>query len=470
MLFNTPLFLYFFAVFFLLYSFVFLRRTPRLWLILVGSLVFYAGWNYRFIPLLVLSSVVDYFVAQAIETAAGHERRRRWLLTASMVTNLGILGIFKYSGFVLESVHDLLGALGYSVALPTLAVALPVGISFYTFQSMSYTIDVYRGRMRAHRGLLQFTAALAFFPQLVAGPILRARQILPQLEEIRSPTWPGVKHGLVLITVGLCKKTMADLLAAPVAIAFDGPDPVSWLESWTGVLAFAGQIYGDFSGYSDIAIGLGLLLGFELPQNFRLPYFATSPVEFWRRWHITLSTWLRDYLYIPLGGNRSRRHLNVMITMLLGGLWHGAAWTFLVWGAFHGALVSATHLLQKVPTLARWSALDTASAKAIKMAATFYLVLVGWVFFRAQTFDGAWDLLLHLHTPQGLPSFPPEAPVITALTVVALVWMHVMDWLVLHKGASIERRAWLLWPLLVLGQMFTILIGDPGHAFIYFQF
>ena len=304
----------------------------------------------------------------------------------------------------------------------------------------------------------------------MAGPILRARQILPQLEEIRSPTWPGVKHGLVLITVGLCKKTMADLLAAPVAIAFDGPEPASWLESWTGVLAFAGQIYGDFSGYSDIAIGLGLLLGFELPQNFRLPYFATSPVEFWRRWHITLSTWLRDYLYIPLGGNRSRRHLNVMITMLLGGLWHGAAWTFVVWGAFHGALVSATHLLQKVPTFARWAALDTASAKAIKMAATFYLVLVGWVFFRAQSFDGAWDLLLHLHAPQGLPSFPPEAPVIAALTVVALVWMHVMDWLVLHKGASIERRAWLLWPLLVLGQMFTIFIGDPGHAFIYFQF
>jgi D-alanyl-lipoteichoic acid acyltransferase DltB (MBOAT superfamily) len=470
MLFNTPLFLWFFAGFFLLYSFVFLRRTPRIWLILVASLVFYAGWNYRFIPLLVLSSVVDYGVALGLERAEGRERTRRWLLALSIATNLGILGVFKYSPFMLDSVSGFLTALGYPVTLPTLEILLPVGISFYTFQSMSYTIDVYRGVLRARRGLLEFTAALAFFPQLVAGPILRARQILPQLENLPKPSWNGVKHGLVLITVGLCKKTAADLLAAPVAAAFDGPDPASWLETWTGVLAFAGQIYGDFSGYTDIAIGLALLLGFQIPPNFRLPYFATSPADFWRRWHISLSTWLRDYLYISLGGNRAHRYVNVMITMLLGGLWHGASWTFVAWGAFHGLLVSATRALENVPALTRWAVLDTFWARALKMAGTFYLVLMGWVLFRAQTLDGAWQILVNLHSPQGLPASATVAPVIAGLTVVAVVWMHALDWVVIHKSAAIERRGWLLWPLLVIGHLFTILIGDPGRAFIYFQF
>ena len=470
MLFNTPLFLWFFASFFVLYSFVVLRRVPRVWLILVASLVFYAGWNYRFIPLLLLSSLVDYSIALGLERAQGRERLRKWLLAASIGTNLGILGLFKYSPFLLDSVSGLLTTLGLPVALPTLEILLPVGISFYTFQSMSYTIDVYRGVIRARRGLLEFTAALAFFPQLVAGPILRARQILPQLENLPTPTWEGVKHGLVLITVGLCKKTVADLLAAPVAIAFDGPGPVSWVETATGVLAFAGQIYGDFSGYTDIAIGLALILGFEIPRNFYLPYFSTSPTEFWRRWHISLSSWLRDYLYIPLGGNRAHRYTNVMITMLLGGLWHGASWTFVAWGAFHGVIISATRALEGVPGLARWAALDSVWARALKMAATFYLVLVGWVLFRAQTIEGAWALLVDLHAPSGLPAADPSAVVVAALSVVALVWMHALDWVVIHWGQAIEQRRWLLWPLLVVGQIFMILIGDPGHAFIYFQF
>ncbi len=470
MLFNTPLFLWFFACFFLLYSFVFLRRTPRLWLILVGSLVFYAGWNYRFIPLLVFSAVVDYFIAQALERARGHERRKKWLLAASVATNLGILGVFKYSSFALASVADLLAAFGYSVSLPTLELVLPVGISFYTFQSMSYTIDVYRGEMRARRGLLQFTAALAFFPQLVAGPILRAREILPQLESLPKPTWDGVKHGLVLVILGLCKKTVADLLAAPVATAFDAAGPVSWLETVTGVVAFAGQIYGDFSGYSDIAIGLGLVLGFHIPLNFRLPYFATSPAEFWRRWHISLSSWLRDYLYISMGGNRRRRYANVLITMLLGGLWHGASFTFVAWGLFHGAIIVGQRALEHLPLLARWTRADTIWVRTVRRAFTFYLVCIGWVFFRAQTLEGAGDMLLDLHVPTALPASEPEALVVAGLTLLALMGMHGADWVVLQRARAIESRAWLLWPLLVLGALFMILIGDPGHAFIYFQF
>ncbi len=231
MLFNTPLFLWFFATFFVLYSFVFWRHRPRVLLILVGSLVFYAGWNYRFIPLLVASGVIDFCVGLGLEREA-RPNRRRWLLAVSMATNLGILAVFKYADFALDSVASLAASFGYSPSLPTLEIVLPVGISFYTFQSMSYTIDVYRGRMKARRGLLQFVAALAFFPQLVAGPILRASHILPQLEKLPVPRWEGksgARYGLVLITAGLVKKTLADLLAGPVATAFDGAEPVGWI-------------------------------------------------------------------------------------------------------------------------------------------------------------------------------------------------------------------------------------------------
>ena len=266
--------------------------------------------------------MADYFLAIHISQAQAI-RRRKQLLSLSIGINLGILAIFKYADFAIQSVSELLAVIGYEASFPVLSFLLPVGISFYTFQSMSYTIDVYRGQMEPRKGLLQFTAALAFFPQLVAGPILRARQILPQLEKIPIPDWPGVKHGFLLITVGLFKKTLADLLAGRVDAVFGSTGPVSLLEAWTGVLAFAAQIYGDFSGYTDMAIGIALLLGFKIPINFRLPYFATSPVDFWRRWHISLSSWLRDYLYISLGGNRNHRYRNYDVAgwaMAWGGL------------------------------------------------------------------------------------------------------------------------------------------------------
>jgi D-alanyl-lipoteichoic acid acyltransferase DltB (MBOAT superfamily) len=469
MLFNTPLFLLFFTVFFLLYSFVFLRRTPRLYLILVSSLVFYAGWNYRFIPLLIFSAVVDYFAAQAIDNS-NRTAVRKLLLAVSVAVNLGILAVFKYSGFVLQSVADFLQLFGYQPSLPVLELVLPVGISFYTFQSMSYTIDVYRGDMKSRRGLLQFTAALSFFPQLVAGPILRARQILPQFENIPVPTWAGVKHGFLLITVGLTKKTVADLLAVPAAVVFDSGETVSWIETLTGVLAFAGQIYGDFSGYSDMAIGIGLLLGFQLPENFRLPYFASSPVDFWRRWHITLSTWLRDYVYISLGGNRHDRFRNIFITMLLGGLWHGAAWSFLAWGLYHGALLVATHLLGQARILRPFSQPASWLTRIIKSVLTFYLITIGWVLFRAVSFDSAYEIIMDMHLPGGLPGAASNAMLIAKLTIGALVAMHLIDFCVIHYRGVIENRAWLFWPLLVLFNSFCLIIGEPGNAFIYFQF
>ncbi|NND43781.1 MAG: MBOAT family protein, partial [Xanthomonadales bacterium] len=243
------------------------------------------------------------------------------------------------------------------------------------------------------------------------------------------------------------------------------------METWTGVLAFAGQIYGDFAGYSDMAIGLALVLGFRIPLNFRLPYFAVSPVDFWRRWHISLSTWLRDYLYIPLGGNRNNRRMrNIFITMLLGGLWHGAAWTFVIWGAFHGAIITATHWLAGLRVFARFNDSPARWATLAKWALTFYLVLIGWVLFRANSLEGALALIADLHTFRGLPEPGQAAGLIFGLTVAAVLLMHLMDRFVLKRAEWLERKPWLFWPLLVIGQLLCLMIGEPSSEFIYFQF
>lgn len=468
MLFNTPIFFLFFTSFFLLYSFVFLKHYPRLLLILVGSLVFYGGWNYRFIPLLVFSAVVDYFVARAIQ-GESDKKKRKLLLAISIITNLGILAIFKYSDFAMQSVGDLFDLFGYELNTPVLALVLPVGISFYTFQSMSYTIDVYRGDLKARTGLLPFIAALSFFPQLVAGPILRARDILPQLDLMPTATWKGMKHGALLFTVGLFKKTLADMLAGNVATGFDA-GVVSTLETWTGVLAFAAQIYGDFSGYTDMAIGVGMMLGFAIPLNFRLPYFASSPVDFWRRWHISLSSWLRDYLYISLGGNRNHKYRNIMLTMLLGGLWHGAAWTFVVWGFFHGAIIVGTHVLAQVPMLANLGESRNFAIRVSKWAFTFYLVLIGWVFFRALDMGSAIDVLSSMHFWTSSPSNSSAALLYFALTVLALVTMHLIDWIVIKFSSNIESQWWSFWPSIFVFQFICFTLGTPNNAFIYFQF
>ncbi len=470
MLFNTPIFLLFFLVFLLFYGFVFLRQTPRLYFILVASLVFYGAWNYKFIPLLVGSSVVDYYLALAIAGAVTPQARKL-LLTASVIMNLGILALFKYADFAIQSVAELMSGFGYTPDTVTLSWVLPVGISFYTFQSMSYTIDVYRGDMHARKGLVQFTTALAFFPQLVAGPILRARQILPQFHNIPIPTWANAKHGFLLIVVGWMKKTVADLLAIPAAAVFDSGASVSLLETWTGVLAFAGQIYGDFSGYSDMAIGLALLLGFKIPLNFRLPYFATSPVDFWRRWHISLSSWLRDYLYIPLGGNRNNHRLrNIFITMLLGGLWHGAAWTYVIWGAFHGFIITATHYLGGLKIFAGFSNSSSRWAKLTQWAITLYLVLLAWVFFRASSLDSALAILSDMHDLSGHVNSGPMALSIFFMTASAFLLMHLLDLFVIRRADRFEARPWLFWPLLVIGVTLCLLIGEPSNEFIYFQF
>ena len=469
LIFNTPIFFFFFLAFFSIYGLILVRQRPRVALIIVSSLVFYGAWNYRFIPLLVGSALADYFIALQIEKTGERSVRRRWV-TLSLFINLGVLALFKYADFALKSVQDLLGAVGVDATLPTLQWVLPVGISFYTFQSLSYTIDVYRGDMKARRGLAEFVAALAFFPQLVAGPILRAKQILPQMHSLPTPTWANAKHGFVLITAGVFKKTFADLLAIPAATAFDGNSSASLIETWTGVLAFAGQIYGDFAGYTDMAIGIALLLGFKIPANFHLPYFATSPVDFWRRWHISLSTWLRDYLYISLGGNRTgSRWRNVMITMLLGGLWHGAAWTFVAWGAFHGALIALSHAFSRIKLLSFFQS-GSRIASLLKWAMTFYLVLIGWVLFRATSFGNALDVLSSMHG-LGDGALPGgKASLILGSTIIVVALMHLVDLLVIKKAAAMESRAWALWLFIILINAICLMVGEPSNEFIYFQF
>lgn len=470
MIFNTPLFFWFFAIFILCYGFIFLRQTPRVYLIVAGSLVFYGAWNYHFIPLLVGSAVADYFIAQMIDKGKDKQTKKKWLWL-SLAINLGILGMFKYADWVLQSVAEFLLVFGYQASIPTLSWVLPVGISFYTFQSLSYTIDVYRGDMKPRKGLVEFVAALSFFPQLVAGPILRARTILPQMHNISLPSWDEAKYGFLLITIGLLKKTGADLLAIPAQNAFEAQETLTTLEVWTGVLAFTGQIYGDFSGYSDMAIGIALLLGFKIPLNFRVPYFALSPVDFWRRWHISLSSWLRDYLYISLGGNRNNnRTRNVFITMLLGGLWHGAAWTFLAWGAFHGLIITVTHHLANMARFKSFNESNSIFIKLFKWAVTFYLIMLGWVLFRAESLTVAWSMIGAMHSFSGLEGWGHNAIAIFISVMLMVALMHLIDYLILNKGERfIQRPVW-FWLTMVLVQFICLMIGDPSDEFIYFQF
>ncbi len=393
LLFNSFGFWFFFVVVLVLYQQ--LQRRGQNVLLLVASYYFYGCWDWRFLGLIGLSTLIDYYVALTIEdsTSASH---RKWLLTISMVANLGILAFFKYYGFFAQELGHLMHAVGAPALLPTLKIVLPVGISFYTFQTMSYTIDVYRGDCKAARNLLDFAVYVAFFPQLVAGPIERAATLLPQMLMDRKPTAMDFRDGMFLVISGMFRKiVIADNMAPLVNAIFSRE--ISTLTGWEvllGIYAFAFQIYGDFSGYSAIARGVSRWLGFNLMTNFHMPYFAISPSDFWRRWHISLSQWLRDYLYIPLGGNRLGTLLtyrNLMLTMLLGGLWHGANWTYIVWGAIHGVMLCGFRLMgdgqQKVTVpLTLWQRIP-------RMVMMFHLVCFAWLFFRAESVLQAVGLL-----------------------------------------------------------------------------
>lgn len=377
MVFNSLIFLVFFLVVYGLYR-VMPHRGQNL-LLLVSSYFFYGWWDWRFLSLIFISTVVDYWAGLAIEHADENARRRKIALWISLVSNLGILGFFKYFNFFADNLVVLLQGVGISSPVRHLNIILPVGISFYTFQTMSYTLDIYSRQMRPTRNFLDFAAFVSFFPQLVAGPIERASKLLPQIQTPRTITRGDMESGAWLVFWGLFKKcVVADNLAMLIDTGFGGGSATG-AQSLLGLYAFAFQIFCDFSGYSDIARGLARWMGIELMLNFNNPYFALNPREFWARWHISLSTWLRDYLYIPLGGNlkgRRRTYVNLVLTMLLGGLWHGAAWTFVAWGAFHGALLAIYHA---------WAAkfspsgtLDSGRWIGLRRLWMFHLVCLGW--------------------------------------------------------------------------------------------
>ncbi len=364
------------------------------YVLLAASYFFYMWWNPKFILLILTSTLIDYLCGMALPRLT---RNRRLVLVVSLITNLGLLGFFKYYNFFSSSIAEVLGISTDSLFLQ---IVLPVGISFYTFQSMSYTIDIYRGELEPVRSFVDFALFVAFFPQLVAGPIVRAREFLPQLKGWHSPCGRDVQEGIMLVLLGLVKKmVLADNFARISDAYFGnvGGSPGPWA-AWTATLAFAMQIFFDFSGYTDIARGSALLLGFRFPTNFERPYLASSITEFWRRWHISLSTWLRDYLYIPLGGNRKGRlqtYRNLMVTMLLGGLWHGASWNFVAWGGYHGGLLAAHRVIGRRSR----SEPVTWFTRALRPGAVllnFGLVLIGWVFFRARSFEDSWAVLRNL--------------------------------------------------------------------------
>lgn len=498
MVFNSFTFVVFFAVMLALHNAPLSWTTKKINLLL-GSYLFYALWNPPFILLLWLSTVVDFYMARLIADE-NRPARRKALLAVSLVLNLGMLSYFKYGGFLLENFTVLLNSLGIAFQAAKPDIILPVGISFYTFVTLSYTLDVYRRKFAPEPSLLNFALFVTYFPHLVAGPIVRPEDLIPQFKTPRRATGEQLRWGLLLLSLGLFMKvTIADgLLADTADLIFSLPFPVQPLDAWTGVLAFSGQIFCDFAGYSTCAIGVSLCLGFVLPDNFRYPYAAIGFQDFWRRWHITLSTWLRDYLYIPLGGNRHgafRTYINLMITMLLGGLWHGASWTFVVWGALHGLFLCVERLIRQAGerrgAKRRTEASELAGDERLVSRAsvislpggrfarrfglamlTLFLVNITWVFFRAPTFGGAMLLLLCMF------GAIPNAPIMlttTAILTVGLVTVGLITchWL-LRDGSLVQlaRRlpGWVLslaWAAMLI---LVILTQKGSGSFIYFQF
>ncbi len=476
MVFNSLAFFVFLACAFSLYWLIpkqYLRAQNLL--LLVASYVFYGWWDWRFLSLIAFSSVIDYSVGRQLAHTKVASQRKRWL-ALSLLTNLGVLGVFKYFGFFVESFAGLLTALGISANVPTLSIILPVGISFYTFQTLSYTIDIYREQLDPIDDVIAFFAFVSFFPQLVAGPIERAANLLPQFQTARTFTRAGGAAGLQLILWGLFKKVViADNLASVVDLVFGNYGGYSGQDVAVASVFFAVQIYCDFSGYSDMAIGTAKLFGFDLMRNFATPYFATSIQDFWRRWHISLSTWFRDYVFIPLGGNRvnaAKHARNIMLTFLLSGLWHGANWTFVVWGGIHGLLYLPRIVL---PKRWRW---PRKWQPIVGWLTTIPVVVLAWIFFRANSIGHAVGLLLHVGLGGWGTSQLATVQYAVALPLMMLsaivIGLFVVEYLQRDKACPLFLPNW---PVLgrwaaYYGVIALILFYGKVNAtpFIYFQF
>jgi alginate O-acetyltransferase complex protein AlgI len=475
MVFNSLQFLWFFPVVYALYRActpvfgVERGRRAQNWLLLLASYYFYAAWDYRFLALLAASTIVDYSCGLAMDRIS-NQRQRRLVMALSITFNLSLLGFFKYFNFFADNLATLAAAVGWHPDFVTLRVLLPIGISFYTFVTMSYVIDVYRREIRPTRNFVEFAVFVAYFPHLVAGPILRATTLLPQIQQPRRIGREQIAQGLWLIAWGFFQKIfVADNLAPLASRVFAHGAHPAGVNVLVGVYAFAFQIYGDFAGYSNIARGTSKLMGIELIENFRFPYLVRTPQAFWRHWHISLSTWLRDYLYVPLGGNRGsarQTRRNLMITMLLGGLWHGAAWTFVLWGLYQGVLLVLYR--PYAATIEGWRGVRSAVAWTVM----FHLTCAGWLIFRAPSVRDLAALARGLFT-----NFAPSAIDVNGL-LVPLV-LYVTPLVAIHL---VEARAddVLVVPTLPAGVRYFVysatlylilLFGNFGGAeFIYFQF
>jgi len=487
MLFNTIDFVVFFIILLTTVVAIKHRKFQHIFLLIASYFFFYYSSNYLII-LLIASTLLDFYVGKAIWRNK-NITNKKILLIISLVGNLGLLGFFKYADFAILQFNYLGEQFNLASDIPFLNLALPIGISFYTFQTISYTVDIYRGKLKPSESLREFALFVAFFPQLVAGPIVRASEFLPQLREklqdkkikqLISIDGVNLKIGITLMAIGFLKKMFfADNIAPLVNDIFSNPIGAESFTIILGAIAFGLQIYGDFSGYTDIAIGAALILGFKLPINFNKPYFATSPSDFWRRWHISLSSWLRDYLYIPLGGNKKGSkftYANLMIVMLLGGLWHGASWNFIIWGALHGSYLAVHKILvNKFPSLANNLFFKTKSGKILSIFVTQYFVFLAWIAFRVQniehlTYSLQKYVLLDFQYIETLEIISTHK-----ISIGVMILFIISHYIIFKKDNLKNKIANLplpLWMIFLFSVSLCVLLLYDGNPedFIYFKF
>lgn len=480
MLFNSFEFLIFLPIVFLLYWFVFKPLKWQNLFVVAASYLFYGWWDWRFLILIAITTFCSYASGLLIQKYAGRRTRRRIVCATNILLNLIILGIFKYLNFFGENFALLLDALGFKCDWVTLDILLPVGISFYTFQALSYTIDVYRGNIQPTRNIVAFFAFISFFPQLVAGPIERATNLLPQFLVPRKFDYAKAVDGMRQILWGLFKKmVVADNCAVAVNMIFGQYQSFDGLTLFIGALLFTFQIYGDFSGYSDIAIGTARLFGINLMRNFNYPYFSRDIAEFWRRWHISLTTWFRDYLYFPLGGSRRGKWKsirNTFIIFLVSGMWHGANWTFICWGAYNAALflplLISGHNRRYTGVVAQGRLLPSLK-ELLQMAVTFLLVVIGWIIFRAENINDAFNYITLMVT-DFTPCVPQhgKSALFYAALLLVVEWLHrdKQFGLQISDGGGLLARRTVRWAIYVVLALFTLLWAGTQEEFIYFQF
>lgn len=483
MIFNSYTFVAFFIIILILHHLPISWKFKKINL-LIASYIFYAAWNPPFILLLWLSTVIDFFVGRALFTQ-DNPYKKKLLFVISLIGNLGMLCFFKYGTFLLENFVSIINLLGFEYHPATPSIILPAGISFYTFTTLCYTIDMYHKRSEPVKSMLDFSLFVTFFPHLVAGPIVRPPQLVPQFETERVATQKQMFDGLLLLSLGLFMKVvLADGILSETANAvFNSTAVLPALDAWIGVLAFSGQIFLDFAGYSTCAIGVALCLGFVLPQNFNYPYAAIGFSDFWKRWHITLSSWLKDYLYIPLGGNRHgkfRTYYALMVTMLLGGLWHGANWTFVAWGGLHGFYLwiekhlrdRKKNIQHKGNTESNISTKESGWIGFFYALLTFMLVNITWVFFRSNTFSKAWQMLISMSGTEsdGKALLTTLAIIKVAIIIPLIVITH---WLMRNTKVLEVAHQLSWWKLGIAWSTIMLLLiwsQESGSSFIYFQF